>query len=97
MPNLDLKVPSNLLCQAPENDDEFLAAIYKYHNHPSIKTILQKFNFSFSFKTLSLTGIEKEIKSLITNKASHSSDVPTKILKENVDFFSPFILGEINR
>ena len=90
--NLGLKVPSNLLCQTLENGDKILAAIYKYWNHPSIKTIFEKCNFSFSFKTVSLTDIEKEMKSLNTNKASHSSDIPTKVLKQNVDFFSPFIL-----
>ena len=63
VPNLNLKVPSKLLCQAPENGDEVLAAIYKYQNHPSIKTILEKHNFSFSFNTVSLADIEKEIKS----------------------------------
>ena len=35
-PNLALKIPNNLLCQAPENGDEILVAIYKYQNHPSI-------------------------------------------------------------
>ena len=37
------------------------------------------------------------MKSLNTNKASHSSDIPTKILKQNVDFFSPFILDYVNK
>ena len=37
------------------------------------------------------------MKSLNTNKASHSSDIPTKIVKQNVDFFSPFILGDVNK
>ena len=37
------------------------------------------------------------MKSLNTNKASHSSDIPTKILKQSVDFFSPFILGYVNK
>ena len=97
VPNVDLKVPSNLLCQTPEHGNEVLAAIYKYQSHPNIKTILEKCNFSFSFKTVSLTDIEKEMKSLNTNKASHSSDIPTKILKQNVDFFSPFILGYVNK
>ena len=92
MPNLDLKVPSILLCQTPENGDEILAATYKYQNHPSIKTILEKWNFSFSFKTVSLTDIEKEIKILNANKASNSSDITTKILKQNTDFFSRFRL-----
>ena len=86
VPNLALKVPRNLFCQTPENGDEILAAISKYQNHPSIKTILKKCSFSFSFKTVSLTDIEKEIKSLNTNKASHSSDIPTKILKQQISF-----------
>ena len=71
MPNLDLQAPNNLLCQTPENGDEVLAAIRKYQNHPSIKTILEKCNFSFPFKTVSLTDVEKELKSLNINKASH--------------------------
>ena len=87
--NLDLKVPSNLLCQTSENGAEILAAISKYQNHPSMITILKKCNFSFSFKTVSLTGIKKGMKSLNTNKASHLSDILTKTSKPNVDFFSP--------
>ena len=42
--------------------------------------ILEKCNISFSFKTVCLPDVEKEIKSSDTNSASHSSDVPTKIL-----------------
>ena len=91
MPDLDVKVPSKLLCQTPENGNGILAAICKYQNHPIIKAILEKCNFSFSFKAVFLTDIEKEIKSLNTNKEFHSSDILTKILKQNVDFFSPFI------
>ena len=79
MPNLKLSL-------------KLLAAISKYQNHQSIKTILKKSNFSFSFETVSLTDIEKETKSLNTNKASHSSDIRTKKLKQNADFFSSFIL-----
>ena len=52
--------------------------------------------FSFSFKIVSLTDIEKEIKRLNINKASHLSDIPTKILNQNIDFLSSFILGYVN-
>ena len=72
LPNLDLKVPHNLLRQTPENGDEVSTAMSKRQNHPSIKTILEKFHFSFSFKTVSLTEVKNEIKSSDTNKASHS-------------------------
>ena len=46
---------------------------------------------------MSLTDRVKEMKSLNTSKASHSSDIPTKILKQNVGFFSPFILEYVNK
>ena len=97
VPNLALKIPSNLLCQTQENGDEILALLYKYQNHPSIKKIFVKCNLRFSFKTVSLTDIEKGIKRLNTNKASHSSDIPAKILKQNLDFFSSFILDNVNK
>ena len=63
VPNLDLKVANNLFCETPENGDEVLTAISKYQNHRSIKTIPEKCTFSFSFKTVSLTDIEKKMKS----------------------------------
>ena len=50
VPNLDLKVPRKLLSQAPENSDEVLAAIYKYQNHPSMKTILENATSTFYSK-----------------------------------------------
>ena len=59
--------------------------------------ILEKCNVSFSFKTVCLPDVEKEIKSSDTSSASHSSDVPTKILKQNADFFSPFVLDYVNK
>ena len=68
-PNLDLKVPNNLLSQTPENGDEMLSAISKYQNYPRLDT----------------------------NTASHSSDIPTKILKRNIYFFSPFILSYVDK
>ena len=88
MTNLDLKVPNNIHCQIQENDDDVLAAISKYQNHPSIKMILKKYNFSFSSKTVPITDVEKKMKSLDTNK-SHSFDIPTKF--KNKTFFSIYI------
>ena len=88
MTNLDLKVPNNIHCQIQENGDDVLAVISKYQNHPSIKTILKKYNFSFSSKTVPITDVEKKMKSLDTNK-SHSFDIPTKF--KNKTFFSIYI------
>ena len=77
VPNLDLKVLNKTLCQKPETGDETLATVYKYQNYPSIRTIHEKCNFSFSFKTVSLINTEKEMENLTTNKASDLSDIPT--------------------
>ena len=62
-----------------------------------MKTILKKCYISFSFKTVSLTDVEKEIKNLNTYKAFHSSDIPSKNFNKNVDFFAPFKLGYVNK
>ena len=35
--------------------------------------------------------LKKEIHNLKINKASQSSDIPTKIIKENVDIFAEFL------
>ena len=75
VPNLDLKVANSLIHETPK---KVLTALSKYQNRPSIKTILKKCNFSFSFKTVSLTNVEKVIKSLDTNKQFHASDIPKK-------------------
>ena len=37
------------------------------------------------------------MKSLNTNKTAHSCHMETKILKQNVDFFSPVILDYVNK
>ena len=92
MPNLDLKVPSTLLCQTPENGDDVLAAIYKYQNHPSIKTIFGKCNFNFTFKTVFLTNIEKEIKNLTTKKSIPFIRHSYKNFKTNCRFLFSFYI-----
>ena len=45
---------------------------------------------------MDLASIEKEIHNLKINKASQSSDIPTKIIKENVDIFAEFLWKSIN-
>ena len=97
VPNLDLQVSNNFLYQTPRNSDYVSVTIFKYQNHPSIKTTCTKCNFSFPFKTVSLTDIEKKIRRLDTSKPSHTFDIFTKMLKQNIDFFSPFKLGYINK
>ena len=45
---------------------------------------------------MDLESIEKETQNLKINKASQSQDIPTKIIKENVDIFAEFLWKSIN-
>ena len=78
--------------------DPTLKAILKYRNHPSIIAIRKKYKISecFKFTEVDQKDIEKEILKLDLNKASQSSDIPTKIVIENVDIFGDFICTSYN-
>ena len=69
-----------------------MKAIIKYRLHPSIIAIKEKCvsSFSFSFSQVERDKIVKEINSLKTNKATQSTDIPTKLIKENSDIFENF-------
>ena len=72
--------------------DPLMKAIMKYRFHPSIVAIKKNFNsgLSFSFSQVEHHEIMKEINNLKTNKATRSTDVPTKLIKENSDIFWRF-------
>ena len=75
-------------------------AIIKYKNHPSIKAINDKIekpgNSIFNFKFTSHEETEKEVNNLKIKKASQKSDIPLKIIKENVDIISYFLYHNFN-
>ena len=62
-------------------------------NGDQVSITISKYQKHLSIKT----NLAKEKNRLDTNKASHSSDTPIKLLKQNVDFFSPFRLRYINK
>ena len=75
-----------------------MKAILKYRKHPSIIAIRKNYKISecFKFTEVDQKDIEKEILKLDVNKASQSSDIPTKIVIENVDIFGDFICTSYN-
>ena len=79
-------------------NDPTLKAVLKYRNHPSITAIQNKCKIkdSFNFVEVDQQQIEKEILKLDANKASQSSDIPIKIVKENIDVFSDFLCSSFN-
>ena len=70
-------------------------AIIKYKNHPSIKAIAERMEKlgkpTFKFKFTSHEETKKEVNNLKIKKASLKSDIPPKIIKENVDIMSYFL------
>ena len=75
-------------------------AIIKYKNHPSIKAITDRMerldNPISNFKFTSHEETEKEVNNLKIKKASQKSDIPVKIIKENVDIISYFLYHNFN-
>ena len=67
-------------------------AIKKCKNHPSIKLIKtnNENNVSFRFQEIQAIEIEKELKNLDCSKASQDSDIPTKIIKNNIEYLCQF-------
>ena len=67
------------------SDDPIDNIISIFSNHPSIKSINDNVvKGYFSFRTASIADIEKEIRALDSKKASMSSSIPPKVLKENI-------------
>ena len=96
--NLDISRISNEVHFINRIEDRTLKAILKHRKHPSIVAIRNKCKNkgSFSFVGVEKKEIEKEILKLDANKASQNSDIPIKLLKENVDIFSDFVCTSFN-
>ena len=75
-------------------------AIIKYKNPLSINAISNRIeklgNPIFNFKFTSHKVTEKEVNNLKFKKASQKSDIPVKIIKENVDIVSYFLYHNFN-
>ena len=72
-------------------DDQVTNSVNKFRNHSSIIMIKKKKNDqSFSFGPVTYDDTLKIVNILDTAKASQQSDIPTKILKQNSDFFAEY-------
>ena len=92
---LNLKPPQELTQKASHIDDPIIKAIHKYQLHPSIIKIQERMikfeSPTFSFQNLSQNELEKLFCSLKSSKAQQQNDIPTQLMKENIDIFCPFI------
>ena len=96
--NLDISKYSNNESWVSNTNDATLKAILKCRNHPSIIAIPNKCKDkgNFNFIEIDQKQIENEILKLDVIKASQSSDVPIKVLKENNNIFSNFLCNSSN-
>ena len=79
------------------NHGPMLTAINTFRNQPSVVNIKQrKFNSTFSFKNTNENEVRKIMKNLNVRKICQGSDIPTKIIKLNIDLFSSFICQNFN-
>ena len=67
--------------------------LWKYNNHPNISAGQNKYKnrIKFGFEEIDLAIIAKEVHNLKVNTASQSSDISTKIVKENINVFAEFL------
>ena len=78
--------------------DPLIKAIMKYRFHPRIIAVKKNCNsgLSYSFSQVERDEIIKEINNLKTNKATQSTYIPTKLIKENSGIFGNVIFGNYN-
>ena len=80
--------------------DPVARTVEKYKNHPSIRLIKDNYGNTvntFHFEKVSGKTIEKELKNLLSSEAAQDSDIPTKVIKDNIDTSTPIFLEEFNK
>ena len=83
----------------PINSDPVMNAISLYEKHPSIIKIksLKETSSPFKFSFSNIEEVEEEINKLNVSKAIQSDDIPTKVIKENVDIFAKYVTEAFNK
>ena len=98
--NLGILIEKESATFTENNLSEVEIALNKYKNHPSINAItkrmknLSKITFSFNF--ISHDDVVKQLNTLKSKKASQKTDIPIKIVKENVNIISHFLYHNFN-
>ena len=98
----NLKIAEYANCDpiSDEINDPVIKSLVKYRSHQSILKIGGVYNRKqcslFSFSHVDKDQILKEILSLDSAKASQDTDIATKIIKDNGDIFSEFLLSGFN-
>ena len=98
VPSLKIETDHNCNLDFQRTGDPVLDAINKYKCHSSTAMIKSKIDkqFKFSFTPVQYEDILRKIKSLKVSKASQQSDIPTRILIDNSEYFASYFHENIN-
>ena len=75
-------------------DDPFFRAKEKFKSHQRmqlIKCYYENKSNIFPFSNITPTEIEKEVNKIDSSKSSPYSDISRKIVKDNIDIFTPIL------
>ena len=79
------------------SNNAVLSAVNKSQNHTSILKIKSNRTYSgFSFRPVNYEEALAELKNLDISKTSQLEEVPTKIVKEDLNIFATFLVKDIN-
>ena len=98
VPNLEMPANHNCNKDFQKKNDPALNSINKYKYHPSIVIIKSKIEpqSKFSFTPVEHEEVLRKIESVNVSKASQQSDIPTKILIKNCEYFACYFHENIN-
>ena len=90
VPNLNILTNHNHDTDFLLTNDQVANALNKFRNHPSIIMIKnkRKTDQCFSFGPVTYVDVLKKNNNLDTAKTFQQSDIPTKIVKQNSDYFA---------
>ena len=98
-----LSLPESPSIKEPSDElftDSVILALEKYKDHPSITSIKNKMtsmdNPEFSFRFVSLNETLTAVNKLNRKKASQTTDIAVKIIKENKDVTSFYVFHNFN-
>ena len=100
MKSLNILQYQDHLVNTDNIEDPILRAKEKFKNHQSIQLIKchsENKSNTFCFTNIPHTEIEKELNKFDCSKSSPNSDIPTKIVQDNMDIFPPILYQELNK
>ena len=98
VPNLKISMENNFDIEFIKTENPVLNAVNKYKNHPSVIMIKEKIKpiENFSFFPVQYDDVLRKIGNLDSSKSSQQTDIPTKILNYNSEYFAGYFDENIN-